>query len=182
MSLVTAMDRVPVLTSPPSCVICRRRKVRCDRNTPCSNCVKAKCNCNYPSPGRRVRRKAKADSARHDRTSQSRLLDKVRRLEGIVKDLTEQAIEAPQGSPAGCNLVSDSPQVLQQNPGAEELSPVSSLSNDAGSVSSTVYERPDKVGDPGLLVSSNRGKLYVSGDFWTTLCREVSITGSQSGL
>ncbi|KAI0143836.1 hypothetical protein GGR57DRAFT_341469 [Xylariaceae sp. FL1272] len=32
---------------PRSCVECRRRKVRCDRNDPCSHCVLSKCPCVY---------------------------------------------------------------------------------------------------------------------------------------
>ncbi|KAI1258496.1 hypothetical protein F5Y18DRAFT_413410 [Xylariaceae sp. FL1019] len=32
---------------PRSCVECRRRKIRCDRNDPCSHCVLTKCSCLY---------------------------------------------------------------------------------------------------------------------------------------
>lgn len=40
-----------------SCVACRQRKVRCDRRTPCSHCVKAGRECNFVAPvrGRRKR-------------------------------------------------------------------------------------------------------------------------------
>jgi hypothetical protein len=30
-----------------SCVLCRRRKIRCDKQTPCSNCVKAQVKCHF---------------------------------------------------------------------------------------------------------------------------------------
>ncbi|KAK3297791.1 uncharacterized protein B0H64DRAFT_416719 [Chaetomium fimeti] len=40
-----------------SCILCRRRKIRCDRQTPCSNCIKSKnATCSYrddPRPPRR---------------------------------------------------------------------------------------------------------------------------------
>ncbi|KAI0856853.1 hypothetical protein F4860DRAFT_387075 [Xylaria cubensis] len=32
---------------PRSCEECRRRKVKCDRNHPCSHCVLTKCRCVY---------------------------------------------------------------------------------------------------------------------------------------
>ncbi|KAI1124923.1 hypothetical protein F5Y10DRAFT_20090 [Nemania abortiva] len=35
---------------PRSCEECRRRKVKCDRNHPCSHCVMTKCRCLYISP------------------------------------------------------------------------------------------------------------------------------------
>jgi Fungal Zn(2)-Cys(6) binuclear cluster domain len=42
-----------------SCLICRRRKVKCDRRNPCSNCVKAAQQCSFLAPlrGRRKRTK-----------------------------------------------------------------------------------------------------------------------------
>ncbi|KAL9576276.1 MAG: hypothetical protein Q9212_007235 [Teloschistes hypoglaucus] len=40
-----------------SCVICQRRKVKCDRSDPCSNCVKHRVQCEYRSPAPPKRRK-----------------------------------------------------------------------------------------------------------------------------
>ena len=42
-----------------SCVVCTQRKVRCDKNKPCKNCVKAgiKCEVAPPPPPRRRKRK-----------------------------------------------------------------------------------------------------------------------------
>lgn len=40
-----------------SCVICQRRKVKCDRTDPCSNCVKHRVQCEYRSPAPPKRRK-----------------------------------------------------------------------------------------------------------------------------
>lgn len=42
---------------PHSCVICQRRKVKCERADPCSNCVKHKVQCEYRSPAPPRRRK-----------------------------------------------------------------------------------------------------------------------------
>ncbi|KAK1837621.1 fungal specific transcription factor domain-containing protein, partial [Colletotrichum chrysophilum] len=37
--------------NPRSCVTCRRRKVRCDKQMPCSNCRRAVIQCIFPAPG-----------------------------------------------------------------------------------------------------------------------------------
>ncbi|KAI1074379.1 putative C6 transcription factor [Whalleya microplaca] len=42
-----------------SCLICRQRKVRCDRRTPCSNCVKAEKQCSFIPPVRGKRKRTK---------------------------------------------------------------------------------------------------------------------------
>jgi hypothetical protein len=43
-----------------SCLTCRQRKVKCDRRTPCSNCVKAEKQCSFIPPVRGKRRRTKA--------------------------------------------------------------------------------------------------------------------------
>ncbi|KAK5993919.1 Pyriculol/pyriculariol biosynthesis cluster transcription factor 1 [Cladobotryum mycophilum] len=41
-----------------ACVLCQHRKIKCDRNTPCSNCIKANVTCtpSTPAPARKRRR------------------------------------------------------------------------------------------------------------------------------
>lgn len=56
---------VPIPSPPPSrraersCVLCHRRKVRCDRKTPCSPCTRGSYSCTYPQVGRPVKRARK---------------------------------------------------------------------------------------------------------------------------
>lgn len=45
----------PNSRNPRTCVTCKRRKVKCDRKTPCANCIKAQIQCIYPPPGRAPR-------------------------------------------------------------------------------------------------------------------------------
>lgn len=47
------------LTRGHSCVLCQQRKVRCDKQKPCANCVKAQVECRVvpPQPPRRRRKK-----------------------------------------------------------------------------------------------------------------------------
>ena len=65
--------------NPRSCVTCRRRKVRCDKIEPCTNCQKAGIECVFPQPGRAPRRSKKPPDAE--------LLARLRRLEGVVQKL-----------------------------------------------------------------------------------------------
>jgi len=60
-------EEVPATTTPTatkitrghSCILCQQRKVKCDRQKPCSNCVKARVECipSVPTAPRRRRRK-----------------------------------------------------------------------------------------------------------------------------
>ncbi|KAF2822360.1 hypothetical protein CC86DRAFT_469750 [Ophiobolus disseminans] len=74
--------------NPRSCVTCRRRKVKCDKRQPCSNCVRAKIECIFPGPGRAPRKSRKPPDAE--------LLDRLRRLEGVVSSLNAQVEEHEQ--------------------------------------------------------------------------------------
>ncbi|KAF1831379.1 hypothetical protein BDW02DRAFT_505413 [Decorospora gaudefroyi] len=68
--------------NPRSCVTCRRRKVKCDKKNPCSNCVRARIDCVFPGPGRAPRKSRKPPDAE--------LLERLRRLEGVVTTLNAQ--------------------------------------------------------------------------------------------
>ncbi|KAL6704678.1 hypothetical protein ACN47E_007960 [Coniothyrium glycines] len=68
--------------NPRSCVTCRRRKVKCNKNVPCSHCVRAKVECIFPGPGRAPRKSRKLPDAE--------LLERLRRLEGVVSSLNAQ--------------------------------------------------------------------------------------------
>ena len=68
---------------PRSCVTCRRRKVKCDKMHPCTNCNRAKIECVFPSPGRAPRKTRKSGDGGRDKE----LLERLRRLEGMVKDM-----------------------------------------------------------------------------------------------
>lgn len=75
--------------NPRSCVTCRKRKVKCDKTHPCTNCNRARIECIYPAPGRAPRKVRKVGEGR-DRE----LLERLRRLEGVVKNL---GVEVPEG-------------------------------------------------------------------------------------
>lgn len=66
------------LTRGTSCVLCQQRKVRCDKNKPCANCVKAKVECRVipPQPPRR----------RKKRLQEKDLIERLRRYESLLAE------------------------------------------------------------------------------------------------
>ncbi|KAI5197397.1 hypothetical protein AUEXF2481DRAFT_27177 [Aureobasidium subglaciale EXF-2481] len=78
----TLRDAHGRLLNPRSCVTCRKRKVKCDKLHPCSNCSRAHIECIFPTPGRAPRKSRKVSDPRD-----AELLDRLRRLEGLVKGL-----------------------------------------------------------------------------------------------
>ncbi|KAK1752666.1 fungal-specific transcription factor domain-containing protein [Echria macrotheca] len=85
---------VSSIMNPRSCVTCRRRKVRCDKLMPCSNCRRAQIPCIFPAPGRAPRRpRPKDPNAPSKQPSSEReleLMKRLRKLEGIVEELSGQ--------------------------------------------------------------------------------------------
>jgi hypothetical protein len=59
----------------PACILCQQRKVKCDRKSPCSHCVKAQAECQLQS-GLRKRKK---------RFAEAELLERLRRYEVHLK-------------------------------------------------------------------------------------------------
>ncbi|RYP74727.1 hypothetical protein DL770_007546 [Monosporascus sp. CRB-9-2] len=79
--------------NPRSCVTCRRRKVRCDKFMPCGNCRKAHIQCVFPAPGRAPRRPRVRDPDASPKQTSEReieLMKRLRKLEGIVEELSGQ--------------------------------------------------------------------------------------------
>lgn len=93
-SVYSPSAAVSAALNPRSCVTCRRRKVRCDKHMPCSNCRRAQIPCIFPAPGRAPRRpRPKDHSAPTKQPSSEReleLMKRLRKLEGIVEDLSGQ--------------------------------------------------------------------------------------------
>lgn len=72
-----ARPPTPKITRGHSCVLCQQRKVKCDRQKPCSNCIKARAECvaSAPTVPRRRRRKF----------SEQDLAARLRRYEHLLK-------------------------------------------------------------------------------------------------
>ncbi|KAL2670353.1 hypothetical protein Neosp_014820 [[Neocosmospora] mangrovei] len=69
-----------------ACRICRERKVKCDRELPCHNCIIADNACSYPPQVRTVRRPKKAAMAkRASPVGSASLVDRLNRLESYLR-------------------------------------------------------------------------------------------------
>ncbi|KFA63977.1 hypothetical protein S40285_05724 [Stachybotrys chlorohalonatus IBT 40285] len=66
------------LTRGTSCVLCQQRKVRCDKNKPCANCVKAGVECRVvpPQPPRRRKR----------RLQEKDLIERLKKYESLLSE------------------------------------------------------------------------------------------------
>jgi hypothetical protein len=67
-----------------SCVLCQQRKVKCDRQKPCSNCTKARVECVASTPTHPRRRRRKLTEI--DLTARLRRYEHLLRTHGIKAD------------------------------------------------------------------------------------------------
>ena len=149
-----------------SCTTCRKRKVRCDKKHPCSNCSKAGIECIFPGPGRAPRRSKKPPD--------SELLARLRRLEGVVQNLGKGLDEDGDTVEVDTEL---EPAKSQQAEGVErkECGPRHDGTGIFGLHSSNGIEEPAQmVKEFGHLKVEGGRSRYVSNKFWVSLSEEVS--------
>ena len=73
---------------PKACIPCRTRKVKCDRQSPCSPCMKSSVTCLFPSPSRTLSRLQQGEIIGNSQSEpEAALLERIRKLESAVKDL-----------------------------------------------------------------------------------------------
>ena len=70
-----------------SCLLCRSRKIKCDRQQPCAACVRATSTCVYPGGTGRAPKRPQQSA------SNSAVLARLDRLEGIIRQLDSQQTE-----------------------------------------------------------------------------------------
>lgn len=158
---------------PRSCVVCRQRKVKCDRQQPCSNCVRSACACVYPTGRGRAPKRAR-------RVADAQLVEKLARLETIVQRLAAEN---------GPGLVTDTrPPPLPQLTNASEqsrstsecgLTPESSTQHEASGLAKSTSGRSSPVSSSieasmSRLVIDDTKSYYVSNPLWATMAQEVS--------
>lgn len=165
------------IEKPRSCATCRARKVRCDKMSPCSNCRRARIPCVLPSPDKIPRwahriERASA-SASTDSSEVGHVLNRLRSLEGLVKDLGGQLEHMQAGTKA--SPTSDHQRDIQhQNQHAQQhqAEPATSSSEAAPSQSKRQVGR--------LVADGASQSRYVSTRFWTRVNDEVRMTILQS--
>ena len=156
--------------NPRSCVTCRKRKVKCDKRQPCSNCQKASIECVFPRPGRAPRRTKKPPDAE--------LLARLRRLEGVVQKLGK-GVDGEDLSPRGGSpeTVKDSPETQvasqPQTGNSNECSFQASLSHLDPEARFKKFSAMNLEKEMGRLVVGEGRSRYVSSSFWAGLTEEV---------
>jgi hypothetical protein len=151
-----------------SCLVCRRRKVKCDKQSPCSNCRRANIPCVLPSkdrPPKWARRHAAALSAEEPpgtSSGVSRVTDRLLTLENLVKELRGQLEEAR--STGGGSSGVGSPENAGEDETHRDQREQSPLSN-AGSIQKEFGR---------LVLQDASSSRYVSSGFWSRVNDEVS--------
>ena len=162
-----------------SCVVCRTRKVRCDKQSPCSTCRRANIACVFPSTNRppkwarRLERLTNNAGISNGPAPQNgvgpdvdKVMERLRNLENLVKDLRGQLEEAhaAAGSAGGGSSRVDSPESsVQQHDAAyqRDTSPATNINN--------VQKQIGR-----LVIQDASRSQYVSGGFWSWVNDEAS--------
>lgn len=87
-----------------SCQQCHQRKIRCDKKSPCSHCVRGNTFCHYPGPERRPRRPHKMTI--------TNVAARVSYLEQTIASISRDGSPIIHGSTAGSNALSEQPETL----------------------------------------------------------------------
>ncbi|QPG95103.1 hypothetical protein C2857_007678 [Epichloe festucae Fl1] len=176
-------------SNPRSCVTCRRRKVRCDKQMPCSNCRRTQVPCVFPAPGRAPRQFRPRDPNAPPKMSSQRdveLFKRLRKLEDIVEELSGQ-IDEPAATGASLPSSAGSP---DHTPGNESLSQRRMSGNlderirqdfsprrtesSAGGSSDSARANKKQLNFGRMVSDEERGTShYVSSGFWTKLNDEL---------
>ena len=154
-----------------SCEVCRNRKVRCDKLSPCSNCRKGNVKCVYPTPSRQPRWARKLEhvntpgSSRLERQTgpaAHKVMERVQNLEHLVRELSTQLRQARESASSN----GGSPQAISS--GSSPYYAHDDISHDSNARSSPAHF--------GRLVGQNDSRShYVSSGFWSKVDDEVWI-------
>ncbi|KAJ5692287.1 hypothetical protein N7462_001710 [Penicillium macrosclerotiorum] len=150
---------------PRSCIVCRSRKVRCDKQSPCSNCRRANIACIFPPTDRPPRW-----TRRLERPLTDDAMERIRTLENLVRDLTAQLEQA---NARAASLSGSSP----------------GLHSAAGSTEETAHQANPYVSNSpyaqhqfGRLVVQDANKSrYVGSGFWSRVNDEINQIKMDTG-
>ncbi|KAK0104452.1 hypothetical protein ONS95_004741 [Cadophora gregata] len=169
-----------------SCVTCRRRKVKCDKRNPCTNCAKAGSVCVFPAPGRAPRRPRQGGKVVSEREAE--LLKRLRRLEGVVEELSGQVeIEAVKHSPSSDSSLpkdADSGDTLSGKPATVRVVGMDEGHGNrktwlarsfriGGGPPKTAFSVDELQSGVGRLVVDEGKSHYVASPFWAQITDEV---------
>ncbi|KFY08118.1 hypothetical protein V492_06517 [Pseudogymnoascus sp. VKM F-4246] len=167
-------DTTPKLRS---CVVCRSRKVRCDKLAPCTNCRRANIACVAPSsfrPPRWARRLERAgntaapgsaEAMQQDDPGAGQVMDRLHNLESLVEELRGQLEQANSAVPGSVSS------------GASKGNSWGNSPADGDHQSGALPTTASNTGLPnqfGRLVLQDAGhSRYVSSGFWSRINDEI---------
>ncbi|EWG46089.1 hypothetical protein FVEG_06682 [Fusarium verticillioides 7600] len=110
-----------------ACVLCQHRKIKCDRNTPCSNCIKANVTCTPSTPA----------PARKRRRPNQDLQERLARCEQLLKQYADGSVPSPSAvghSPAANGAVDTYPATPTNVDGQSKWKPTGKMVKEEGGV------------------------------------------------
>ncbi|KAI1351039.1 hypothetical protein F5Y01DRAFT_325585 [Xylaria sp. FL0043] len=172
----TTTTNTAVTTAPKklrSCVVCRSRKVRCNKESPCSNCRRAGIPCVVPSADRPPRWARRLERFAHNAAAGERsaqaaaatapaaeLMERLRNLENLVKELNSQLEQAH----AHSNSSTGNSPGSSANDRDSDHQAAASLTSEGSGIQSQF----------GRLVLNDAGRSrYVSSGFWSRVNDEI---------
>jgi Fungal Zn(2)-Cys(6) binuclear cluster domain len=159
-----------------SCVVCRSRKVRCDKRSPCSNCRRANIACVLPSTdrpprwARRLNQHAATESIPAPRDADlgvDKVMDRLRHLENLVKELSGQ-LEQARAATALATSSDNSGSLGSQLPGNSILNHEEENGREHQVDTGDVHKQFGR-----LVLQSASSSRYVSSGFWSRVDDEV---------
>jgi hypothetical protein len=143
-----------------SCVLCRQRKVKCDRRQPCSNCIRAEATCVHPpGAGRAAKRPRQVVDAR--------VLDRLSQLETTIRRLQQQAKDR--------EVDSDSPGASEASTSSQHGAPIGFNGRDNKDLPDSASPGSATIPEFGRLVVEESQSRYVSNIMWADLTESVSL-------
>ncbi|KAK5636833.1 hypothetical protein RRF57_012546 [Xylaria bambusicola] len=137
-----------------SCILCRQRKVKCDRRQPCSNCVKAGSNCVHPpGAGRAAKRSRQAVD--------TKVLDRLSQLETTIKRLQQQAKDREASSHKASESVS-----------GQYVSSIGAQAQESKGAVDNGDQETEAAGLGRLVIEESQSR-YVSNVMWADLTEEI---------
>lgn len=152
-----------------ACIVCRDRKVKCDKQSPCSNCQKLLLDCVYPSPFRPTSRPPKEKVAeKSSKETEQELLERIKKLEGAVQDLSGLRNEVLRSRKRRKDTNLEDGDTERDQSYADE---------EHGHSKADIVSGIDR--EVGRLIVEDGKSRYINGGFWTSLEQDVRLLSSQ---
>ncbi|KAI3328966.1 hypothetical protein HD806DRAFT_519308 [Xylariaceae sp. AK1471] len=141
-----------------SCVLCRQRKVKCDRRQPCSNCIRAEATCVHP-PG------AGRAAKRPRQVVDTKVLHRLSQLETTIRRLQQQT--------KGREADSDSHVASEASASPQHALSTRSEAQDRRDLPANASLGSATIPEFGRLVVEESQSRYVSNIMWADLTESV---------